>query len=190
MLMTDSFIPVALAVAPNPLGLPSHLKLTTVPIDAHTCFELWTPEVEVTLLPEEAMLLRGDRSRLEEICAKLTSLLGAKLVSDDPQWFQSPTDRWQEIRQNLYETGTDFDAIAVTYLPQVIYPTATRKGNLQTWTLQQAGWSVSFLTLQAVNAGFRSTILPIKAVIMSGHSITQSALSAPAVPLYAQGASK
>ncbi|MBW4471610.1 MAG: hypothetical protein KME45_14560 [Stenomitos rutilans HA7619-LM2] len=187
--MLDSFIPVALAVAPNPLGLPSHLKLTTVPIDAHTCFELWTPKTDDILLPEEAMLLRGDCSRLEEICAKLTSLLGARLMSNGAR-MQPTTDCWQEIRRVLYESGADFDAIAVTYLPQMIYPTATREGGVSAWTLQQAGWSVSFLALQPTKEGFRSTVLPIKAVIMSGQSITASARPAPVVPAYAQGVRK
>ncbi|MBW4694722.1 MAG: hypothetical protein KME27_23475 [Lyngbya sp. HA4199-MV5] len=188
--MPDSFIPVALAVAPNPLGLPSHLKLTTVPIDAHTCFELWVPETQGTLLPEEAMLLRGDCARLEEICAKLTSLLGVTLIGEDAQRLQPTTDRWQELRRALYKTGADFDAIGVTYLPQVIYPTATREGGLSTWTLQQAGWSISFLTLQPTKAGFRSTTLPIKAIITSGQSITTSAQPVPMVPAYAQGVRK
>lgn len=188
--MPDSFIPVALAVAPNPLGLPSNLKLTTVPIDAHTCFELWMPEAQGVLLPEEAMLLRGDCSRLEEICAKLTSLLGATLIGEDSQWLQPITDRWQELRRVLYETGADFDAIGVTYLPQVIYPTAIRDSGLPAWTLQQAGWSISFLTLQPTNAGFRSTTLPIKAIITSGQSVTKCAQPTPVVPAYAQGARK
>lgn len=188
--MPDSFIPVALAVAPNPLGLPSNLKLTTIPVDAHTCFELWTPDVQGTLLSEEAMLLRGDCSRLEEICAKLTSLLGATLIREDAQRMPLFIDRWQEIRQVLYETGADFDAIAVTYLPQVIYSTATTEGGMPTWTLRQAGWSVSFLTLQPMNAGFRAMTLPIKAVITSGQSITKGTQTAPVESAYAQGVRK
>lgn len=173
--MPDSFIPVALAVAPNPLGLPSNLKLTTIPIDAHTCFELWMPNGQGILLAEEATLLRGDCSRLEAICAKLTSLLGAKLISDDLQGFQTPIDCWQTIRRALYETGATFDAIAVTYLPQVIYPTGTKEGDLTAWTLQQAGWSITFLALEPAQTGFCTTVLPIKAVITSGQAITKRA---------------
>lgn len=188
--MLDSFIPAALAVAPNPLGLPSNLKLTTIPIDAHTCFELWMPEAQGLLLPEEAMLLRGDCSRLEEICAKLTSLLGATLIGDEVQRMQPTIDRWQEIRQVLGETGADFNAIGVNYLPQVIYPTTVNEGGLPTWTLQQAGWSVSFLALQPTQAGFRATTLPIKALITSGQSITKGAHPPSVVLAYAQGVKK
>jgi hypothetical protein len=173
--MSEAFIPVALAVAPNPLGLPSNLKLTTIPIDAYTCFELWMPEAHGVLLPEEAMLLRGDCSRLEEICARLTNLLGATLVSHAEQSFQVPVDRWQHIRSALYETGANFDAIAVTYLPQVIHQTPSSKGVLAGWTLQQAGWSVSFLTLQPTKNGFHSSTLPIDVVITSGQSMTKGA---------------
>ena len=183
--MLDSFIPVALAVAPNPLGLPSNLKLTTIPIDAYTCFELWTPTGNGTLLPEEAMLLRGDRARLEEIAAKLTDFMGATLVSNDAVDRDAPllqgTSSWQEIRSELYATGTDFDAIAVTYLPQVIYPSRTQEGGLPAWTLQQAGWSISFLTLHSIAVGFRAEALPIKAVIAFGQSITKQIQTVPTV---------
>jgi hypothetical protein len=163
--MLDSFIPVALAVAPNPLGLPSNLKLTTIPIDAYTCFELWTPTAQGTLLPEEAMLLRGDCARLEEICAKLTDFMGATLASDDAVKHDAPllqaTNSWQEIRSKLYAREADFDAIAVTYLPQVIYPSCAQASGLPAWTLHP------------IAAGFRAEALPIKAVIAFGQSITK-----------------
>lgn len=178
MRMLDSFIPLALAVAPNPLGLPSNLKLTTIPIDAYTCFELWSPAAHGELLPEEAMLLRGDRARLEDICAKLTDLMGATLTSSDASnhdepLLQAPTRYWQEIRSALYKAEADFDAIAVTYLPQVIYPSLTQEAGLSAWTLQQAGWSVSFLTLHPTETGFRSEALPLTVTIAFGQSIAK-----------------
>lgn len=184
--MPESFIPVALAVAPNPLGLPSNLKLTTIPIDAYTCFELWVPEAHGALLAEEAMLLRGDCARLEEICARLTSLLSATLISHDMQCCQAPIERWHDIRSALSEAGVNFDAIAVTYLPQVIHPNPSQEGSLANWTLQQAGWRVSFLALQSIATGFRSTALPIEVVITSEQSMTKGARSSPVVPAYAQ----
>lgn len=184
MLMLDSFIPVGLAVAPNPLGLPSNLKLTTIPIDAYTCFELWMPEAHRALLPEEAMLLRGDRARLEEICAKLMDLLGAALSHDDAN-DQLPIDRWQGLRSALYESGANFDAIGVTYLPQTLSPSPTRKGGLTAWTLQQARWDIAFLNLQPLPLGFRAQALPIKVTIGWGQSITRLVQTAPVLVSHA-----
>ncbi|PSB23725.1 hypothetical protein [Stenomitos frigidus] len=184
--MLDSFIPVAFAVAPNPLGLPSNLKLTTIPIDAYTCFELWMPTANGTLLPEEAMLLRGDRARLEDICAKLTDFMGATLASStasnhtEPS-VQTPTHNWGAIRRKLYEAGADFDAIGVTYLPQVIYPSLDQESGLPAWTLQQSGWSISFLTLHPIATGFRSDALPLTATIAFGQSITKRLQAVPVV---------
>ena len=179
--MLDSFIPVELAVAPNPLGLPFNLKLTTIPIDAHTCFELWMPDARGTLLTEEAMLLRGDRARLEEICAKLTDLLGASLSHDESPHYQATVDLWQGVRSALYDAGADFDAIGVTYLPQSLYPSPTSKGGLTAWTLQEARWDVSFFNLQPLPLGFRAQALPIKVTIAFGQSITKFVQTAPVV---------
>lgn len=186
MHMLDSFIPSALAVAPNPLGLPSNLKLTTIPIDAYTCFELWLPVAHGKLSPEEAMLLRGDRARLEDICAKLTEFMGATLTSSDAPThdeplLQAPTYCWQEIRSVLYDAGRDFDAIAVTYLPQVIYSSLSKDSGLPAWTLQQAGWSVSFLALHPIATGFRAEALPLTVTIAFGQSITRSLQTIPVV---------
>ncbi|XHX80044.1 MAG: hypothetical protein RBJ76_08990 [Stenomitos frigidus ULC029] len=177
--MIDSFIPVELAVAPNPLGLPFNLKLTAIPIDAYTCFELWMPDAGGTLLPEEAMLLRGDRSRLEEICAKLTDLLGATLSHDEELHYPAPVDRWQQVQSALYDAGVSFDAIGVTYLPPNLYPNPISKGGLTAWTLQEARWCISFLKLQPLPLGFRSHTLPIKATIAFGQSITKVLQSTP-----------
>lgn len=185
MHMLDSFIPLALAVAPNPLGLPFNLKLTTIPIDAYTCFELWLPAAHGKLLPEEAMLLRGDRARLENICARLTDFMGATLSGSggsnhDEPLLRMSTSCWQEVRSALYEVGADFDAIAVTYLPQVIYP-STQDGGLPAWTLQQAGWSVSFLTLHPIATGFRSEALPLTVTIAFGQAITKRLQTVPVI---------
>lgn len=177
--MPNSFIPVELAVAPNPLGLTSNLKLTTIPIDAHTCFELWMPDTRRVLLPEEAMLLRGDRDRLEEICAQLTDLLGATIGRDDESYDQTSVDCWQRVQSVVHSTDADFDAIGVAYLPQMLASSPIRTGNLTAWTLQQAQWSISFFKLQPLAFGFRSQALPIKVTIAFGQSITKLIQTAP-----------
>ena len=185
MLVPDSFIPTALAVAPNPLGLPSNLKLMTIPVDAYTCFELWLPAASGALLPEEAMLLRGDCARLEDICAKLTDFMGATLTRSDVAkhdmpLLQIPIGCWRDLQSLLHQAGVAFDAIAVTYLPQMIYPSPL-EGGLSAWTLQQAGWSVAFLTLHPIATGFRAEVLPFKVTIAFGQSLTKPMQTAPAV---------
>ncbi|MCL6435727.1 MAG: hypothetical protein K6T90_16245 [Leptolyngbyaceae cyanobacterium HOT.MB2.61] len=167
--MIDSFIPAELAVAPNPLGLAPHLKLTTIPIDAYACFELWMPTTNTALLPEEAALLRGDRSRLEEICARLTWLLGAKLIGCKAEACQSLIYDWCEVQRLLQQYGREFNVIGVTYLPQMIYPDLAASS----WTLRPASWKVSLLNLKAVEIGVEVEVLPVGVLVSCGENVTR-----------------
>jgi len=171
--MIDSFIPTELAVAPNPLGIASNLRLTTIPIDAYTCFELWMPPTDTVLLTEETMLLRGDRARLEEICAKLTWLLGAKIVGHEEYLRPTLVDSWQGIQLAMQQIDARFDAIVVNYLPQAICPNLNKEGLSLGWTLRPASWTVSFLAFTPVNNGFRAVMLPIAASIALGSYVSR-----------------
>ncbi|WP_421657088.1 hypothetical protein [Leptothermofonsia sp. ETS-13] len=165
--MIDSFIPTELAVAPNPLGLAPHLKLTTIPIDAYACFELWMPTTNTALLPEEAALLKGDRSRLEEICARLTWLLGARLIGCEKEACQSLIYDWREVQRLLQLCGGEFNVIGVTYLPQVVYPDST----VSSWTLRPASWKVSLLNLKVAEIGFEVEVLPVGVLVSCGERV-------------------
>jgi hypothetical protein len=156
--MLDSFIPLELAVAPNPLGPALNLKLTTIPIDAYTCFELWMPPIEQPILPEEAMLLREDYRRVEEICARLLWLVGGKLSN---QLGQSLTNsispsihNWQQILQHFHQSGQSFDTIGIAYLPQTVKPYCTGTGSLTAWAMTPVQWQITFLSLESYQSGY------------------------------------
>lgn len=167
--MIDSFIPTELAVAPNPLGLAPHLKLVTIPVDAYTCFELWMPTGGAALLPEEAMLVRGDRSRLEEICARLTWLLGARVVGCEDEVSQSLIYDWREVQRLLQQAAAPFNGVGVTYLPQSICPDET----VSSWTIHPTSWKISFINLKAVGKGFEYELLTTSLLISLGESVTR-----------------
>ncbi len=165
--MIDSFIPNELAVAPNPLALTPNLKLITIPIDAYTCFELWIP-ANAVLLAEEALLLKGDCVRLEEICAKLIWLLGAKFIGNGHVATQSLIYDWGEIENHIRKLGREFNAIGVTYLPQAISP--DNEGDISSsWTLRPISWNISLLNLKATSHhSFEVEILPTSLSISFG----------------------
>ncbi len=172
--MNDSFIPAELAVAPNPLGLAPNLKLTTIPVDAYTCFELWMPTANAQLMRAEATLLMEDCSRLEEICSKLIWLIGAKLIHPQEPHHQRLIYDWREVRQHLEASGHYFNAIAIRYQPQTICPHPQDNNFSTTWTWQPARWQVHLLHLNSFSKGFAVNVLPISLAIANGDTITKS----------------
>jgi hypothetical protein len=169
----ESFIPLGLAVAPNPLGLVSNLKLSTIPIDAYTGFELWTPtSADATLLPEEAMLLTSDRCRLQDICAKLVWLFGAAFVDQDTEFYQPLFYDWQDIEILIQQCDRTFNAINVNHLPQILYPSVNSNNRLGGWTLCPASWRISFLELHPVEAGYRVNPWSRTLMITLGQAMT------------------
>lgn len=171
--MIDSFISSDLAVAPNPLGLVSSLKLLTIPIDSQTFFELWAPLGHATLLPEEAMLLKGDRLRLVEICEKLTWLFGATASHQEPACIQEPDYDWLHLMELLDQAGVRFDALTIDCLPQAILPNASLDGIATAWTVRPLTWQVHFWELEPVGRGYRPLRLPIGFSIAHGQPITR-----------------
>lgn len=169
--MIDSFVPIELAVAPNPLGLASHLKLTTIPIDTQTCFELWMPPSDALILPEEAMLLAGDRPRLEEICAQLTWLLGANLESAGTLGLLQQVQDWQMVQQAIQQSGFQVDALGVMHTPQAIC--SSEAGKSATWTLCPTSWTVLFFGLQPIDNRYRVDQYPIRLTIATGQTVTR-----------------
>lgn len=170
--MLDSFIPIELAVAPNPLGLAPHLKLTAIPVDAYNCFELWVPTTDQSLLPEEAMLLMGDCSRIEDICARLIWLLGAQL-----EWQNGPVQAvqdWPRVKQQLGERGLKVDAIGVDYLPQNVSPLFDPEGLEMGWTLHPASWQLTFIAFKPGTNSYSTELLPVTVSIAAGQAITRT----------------
>ncbi|HEY9618621.1 MAG TPA: hypothetical protein V6C64_17385 [Microcoleaceae cyanobacterium] len=172
--MIDTFIADELAVAPNPLGTLFNLKLATIPVDAYTCFELWVPPANGVLLPEEAMLLRGDRSRLEEISARLVWLLGATLLDGETTLSPKPDYDWKTILRKFLQLGVKFDAIAVDYAPQAIAPSYSNEDLPNAWIIRPATWQVKFLVLKPAATGYYAKPLAIKLSLSFGHPVTRS----------------
>lgn len=171
--MIDSFIPPDLAVAPNPLGLVSSLKLITIPVDSQTFFELWVPICDDNLLLEEAKLLKGDRPRLEEICEKLTWLFGATVFNQETICVQEPDYDWLHLMTLINQSGAHFDALTIDYLPQAILPHTTSDGIATAWTVRPLTWQIHFWQLNPVARGYSPLLLPIGLSITHGQPITR-----------------
>lgn len=171
--MTEAFIPNELAVAPNPFGIAPNLKLVTIPVDAYTSFELWLPKPNAALLPEEAMLLVGDRLRLEEICASLTWLLGATPIGQDSYDDPIPTYDWRVVQRWVHQAADKFDAIGVNYQPQTLYPSLAHEEASTAWTLKPFTWNISFFDLKSFGNKYQIEVRSTSLVITYGHSITK-----------------
>ena len=174
--MIDSFIPNEIAVAPNPLGLSPNLKLTTIPIDGSSQFELWMPLTGGTILLEEGVLLKGDRPRLEEICDRLVWLLGAHLIQPEqethPYLHTSPIYDWGSVKQFLKQSGVAFNALGFSYMPQEICSSYSQTGGT-TWMLYPASWTILLLNLQPAGKGFQVATLPVQVLLTMGECVSR-----------------
>lgn len=172
-MLNETLIPTELTIAPNPLGLTPNLKLKTVPIDAHTCFEVWSLLPGHTLLPEEACLLQSDCQRLEEICDKLVWLLSAVCVDETNSWGGEPLHDWRTIHYFVKQSGYQPSAIDVCYYPQLIGP-VPEKGKTKGWVIQPARWQISLLEFKSVGHGFQAQTIPFHLQVSLGQPITRS----------------
>jgi hypothetical protein len=184
--MMDSFIPSDLAIAPNPFGLASNLKLKAIPIDAHNSFELWTPSekhlgsgLEISpegggLLPEEAMLLKNDRPRLEDICRRLTWLLGATLSLADAVEPEVHTQDWVAIVERLWQANIRMDAIAIDHFPQAICLSEAAPSSQPEWIVKPALWHIRFLELQPQTRFYQAIVQPAQVTISYGTLLRKS----------------
>jgi hypothetical protein len=96
----NAFIPAELAEAPrHPLRKLPNLKLKSISITEYHKFEVWSPQLDSTLLAEEAELLRSDHQRVEAICVRLVGLIGAicSNASDESYWDGVHTHNWQML---------------------------------------------------------------------------------------------
>lgn len=178
--MYNSFIPLDLAVAPNPLGLSANLKLATIPIDAYTFFECWEPSEKNSLIAEEVMLLRDDRSRLEEICGKLTWLLGAAIVGNRPSGPAKSLSSWQQVQEELRKRGIQAEVITIEFFPQAIFPSGDVDEMPTSWTIQPLTWHIAFWRIDQCERGYQLMELPFKLSICYGPTITKP-VESPAV---------
>jgi len=171
--INDVLIPTEFAVAPNPLGLAPNLKLTTIPIDAYSCFELWMPLAGGRLLLEEGLLLMGDFPRLEDIAGRLTWLLGGKLDHLDGLTAPVTVDSWKQVQQTLQQSGMMANALGIEYLPPLVFPQEMADGEPIAWTFQPSGWRVVFFNLRPIDQGYQVEQLSYQVQIHCGEAITQ-----------------
>ncbi len=174
-MLIDSLIPTEMAIAPNPLGLMPNLKLKTVPVDAHTAFELWSPARQPCfLLPEEATLLRHDCARVEYICDRLTWLLSAVLMDDSGSWAGEPMHQWSQILQIVKQSGYSPEGFDVSYHPQVIGSVAANGINgSRGWLVQPAHWQISILQLKPGKTRYQVERVPFYLMVSLGEPITR-----------------
>lgn len=171
--MTIPFLSLDLAVAPNPPSLIANLKLVTIPIDAYTCFELWIPSGQSRLMPEEALLLKDDYLRLEEICGKLVWLLGANLVNGSTLCNQEPIYDWPSLVRLLRQAGKRFDTVMIDYAPAKVCPVTVENGKLQGWAMNPATWNISFLEFTAIEQSYQVNTLPLSVTMRCGQPATR-----------------
>lgn len=178
MLKMKTFIPAKLAEAPpHPLKKSPNLKLRSISVAQYYTFEVWSPQLDSTLLAEEAELLRSDRQRVEAICAKLTGLIGAicSNVAAQSCWHGVHTHNWQIILNyaSKYSFTPDAGVIDVSYFPEIICPVIGKDKHQAGWLFVPANWQVVFLNLKSCESGFRVEPLPLRVLISSGKLVKQ-----------------
>lgn len=174
----EPFIPTELTIAPDTLWQTCNLKLKSIPIDAQTAFEFWSPIVDATLLPNEAALLRRDYQRLAGICAQLTWLLGGVYASNIDHSSSRSSYDWQEIVQPLYQSGVKPDGIEVTYHPPQVGLSYSPNASNLGWIIEPAHWQIYFYELLPFCGGFRAERLNFTVQIFLGQAITRPLNSA------------
>lgn len=177
--MLGSFIAPDLAVAPNPLGPSLNLKLTSIPVDAYTFFEFWMPSEHSPLLSEEALLLKNDCDRLEDICSRLIWLFGGQVTLGKTAATQTVITDWQQCKELFHQANAYYDALTVNYLPQAIYADVEADEDLPaTWMIRPSTWQLSFWELKPLEHGYQALQLPFSLTITYGQATVKHIESA------------
>ena len=178
MLKLNTFIPAELAEAPpHPLKKSPNLKLKSISVAQYHKFEVWSPQLDSTLLAEEFDLLRSDRQRIEAICVKLTGLIGAicSNVANQSYWDGVHTYNWQLLLHYASKHGFTPDAgvIDVAYFSEIICPVIGERQGEAAWLFVPANWKIIFLSLKPFESGFRVEPLPLRVLISTGKLLKQ-----------------
>lgn len=184
MLKLNTFIPAELAEAPpHPLRKSPSLKLKSISVAQYDRFSVWSPQLDSTLLAEEAQLLRSDRKRVEAICAKLTGLIGAicSNAADSSYWDGVHTHNWQMILSyaSKHSFTPDAGVIDVAYFSEMICPLIGEDKHQAGWLFVPANWKIFFLNLKPFKSGFRVERLPLKVLISTGKPVQQPIVDNP-----------
>lgn len=178
MMKLNMFIPAELAEAPpRPLRKSPSLKLKSILVAQYNRFEVWSPQLDSTLLADEAELLRSDRKRVEAICAKLTGLIGAicSNASEESYWDGLHTHNWQMILSyaSKYSFTPDAGVIDIAYFSEIICPVLGEDNHQAGWLFVPASWKISLLSISPFESGFRVERLPLRILISTGKPVKQ-----------------
>jgi len=110
-----SFIPAELAEAPSHPLRKSPFKLRNISVAQHNRFSVWFPQIDSTLLAEEAELLKSERKRVEAICSN---------AADSSYWNGVHTRNWQTSLSyaSKHSFTPDAGVIDVAYFYEMICP--------------------------------------------------------------------
>jgi hypothetical protein len=145
-----------------------NLILTTVPLDAKSSFELWTPKWTpkgTILLPFEGELLQKDGLRVTKVLAKMVWLMGAICLAED-DWEvadRTPLYDWQKVIDFVIREGHCSAPIVtkVVFHPHsfvsIENPKVKATGVIPplAWEISPPHWSIMFDSLIPVHGGFQ-----------------------------------
>ncbi len=139
---------------------------------------MWSPQLDSTLLAEEAELLRRDRQRIEAICVRLVGLIGAicSNASDESYWDGVHTHNWQMLLNyaSKHSFNPNAGVIDVAYCSEIICPVMGEGKHQNTWLFVPANWKIFFLRLKPFGSGFRVERSPLRILISAGKPIKHS----------------
>ncbi|WP_036477688.1 hypothetical protein [Myxosarcina sp. GI1] len=157
--MPASFIPNNLAIAPSyPKAELPNLLLRKVVLDRNCSFQIWSPKSNAILQAVEADLLISDRLRVEAICTRLVSLLGATCSEHEDHLLtnQKLIYYWEDLKYFTSKYGFKPSVIDVLFSTHTIRQLNAPSINSATqWVVEPACWEIFFLELKAVANGYQ-----------------------------------
>lgn len=170
-MLTGTFIPPELAIAPSPAAMVHGLQLRTVMVDHQSSFELWYPTQDLLAI-NEASLLMADFSRLETIAKRLTWLMGAVCLRSGTQLSLHGTDNWGTVQALLSDQDCRPNAMTLEYQGQTIRPVYENRRHLG-WMMQSPCWKISLMRLEGGIGRSRVEMLPVAVQIGSEQSVVR-----------------
>lgn len=158
--MLIPFVPKNLAVAPSvPKTEFPNLCLREVVLDRNSSFQVWSPKSDGILNNAEANLLRSDCFRVEAVCTRLVSLLGATCSECEEHLSvnQKVIDNWQDVKYFASKYGFKPNAIDVLFSPQTIrqFDKTSANDHSIKWVIEPACWEIFLLELNPVSQGYQ-----------------------------------
>ncbi|AFY68160.1 hypothetical protein [Geitlerinema sp. PCC 7407] len=170
-MLTGTFIPPELAIAPSPAAMVNGLQLRTVLVDHQSSFELWYPTQDL-LAVNEASLLMSDFARLETIAKRLTWLMGATCFVAGQQISLHSTDSWGQVQTLLANQACRPNAMIWEYQGQTIRPVYENQRHLG-WMMQSPCWKISLMRIEGGLGRSQIEVLPVTVQIGVEQSVVR-----------------